>query len=361
ACPGAEFNVYADGVYVGDSPLGPFTLAANNPYSYHPGGFMPGAGHGSTMQDRNGNWWHTSTMRISVNHQFERRVGIWPAGFDRDGELFCNQNYGDWPVAVDGNDCDPWREPQWYLLNYKKPAAASSCAEGSDPGMAVNEDARTWWRAASAERGQWLVCDLEKVMDVRAVQINFADDRLPISSPGAIQGSATQPRYIEEQDHVIRWILEGSQDGTHYFVIEDKSGAGTDLPHDFVVREEGIRARFVKLTILQIPYDVAPCISGLRIFGIGDGEKPRIPEYRIQRSGDRLDLLVDIENTADASGYNILWGHAADKLYHSYQVYKSEDALTQKRIGALVAAQEYFVRVDAFNENGITHGKVMKL
>lgn len=361
ACPGAEYNVYADGVYVSDSPLGPFTLAANNPYSYHPGGFMPGAGHGSTMRDKNGNLWHTSTMRISVNHQFERRVGIWPAGFDGDGELFCNQNYGDWPVAVDENGSDPWREPQWYLLNYKKPVTASSCAEGSKPGMAVNEDAKTWWRAASAERGQWLAVDLEKEMDVRAIQINFADDRLPIESPGKIQGSVTQPRYIEERDHVTRWILEGSLDGTDYFVIEDKSEAMTDLPHDLIVREEGIRVRYVKLTILQIPYDVTPCISGLRIFGIGDGGKPQVPGYSAHRSNDRLDLLVDVDNTADATGYNILWGHAEDKLYHSYQVYKGDGAQTHKRIGALVKAQDYFVRVDAFNENGITHGKVTKL
>ena len=54
----------------------------NNPYSYKPGGFLPGAGHGSTMQDRDGCWWHTATMRISVNHVFERRVGLWPAGVD---------------------------------------------------------------------------------------------------------------------------------------------------------------------------------------------------------------------------------------------------------------------------------------
>ena len=27
ACPGTQYNIYADGVYVGDSPLGPFTLA----------------------------------------------------------------------------------------------------------------------------------------------------------------------------------------------------------------------------------------------------------------------------------------------------------------------------------------------
>lgn len=361
ACPGAEYNVYADGVYVGDSPLGPFTPAANNPYSYHPGGFMPGAGHGSTMRDRNGNLWHASTMRISVNHQFERRVGIWRAGFDRDGELFCNQNYGDWPIAVDENGCDAWSEPQWYLLDYKKPVSASSCAVGSDPGMAVNEDAQTWWQAASAERGQWIAVDLERSMDVRAVQINFADDSLPIASPGKIQGSATQPRYIEERDHVTRWILEGSLDGIEYFVIEDKSEAVTDLPHDLIVREEGVRVRYVKLTILQIPYDVAPCISGLRIFGIGDGEKPVVSEYSIRRSDDRLDLLVDIEDTMGASGYNVLWGHAQDKLYHSYQIYKNDDVRTQKRIGALVRSQDYFVRVDAFNENGITHGKVRRL
>lgn len=362
ACPGAEYNVYADGVYVGDSPLGPFTLAANNPFFYHPGGFMPGAGHGSTMRDRNGTLWHTSTMRISVNHQFERRVGIWPAGFDRDGELFCNQNYGDWPIAVseEGGD-DPWREPQWYLLNYKKPVTASSCAEGSAPGLAVNEDSRTWWRAASAGSGQWIEADLEKEMDVRAIQINFADDDLPIKSPGEIRGSLTQPRYIEERDLTTRYLLEGSRDGKEYFVIEDKSQAATDLPHDLIVREEGIRARFVKLTILQIPYDVAPCISGLRIFGMGHGEKPQAPAYSGRRSVDRLDLLAEIENRADAAGYNILWGHREDKLYHSYQIYKDEGELTHKRIGALVKAQDYYVRVDAFNENGITHGKVTRL
>lgn len=144
-------------------------------------------------------------------------------------------------------------------------------------------------------------------------------------------------------------------------MIEDKSEAMTDLPHDFIVKEKGIKVRYVKLTILQVPYNVTPCISGLRIFGIGDGSKPQIPGYSIHRSDDRLDLLVDIENTADATGYNILWGHAKDKLYHSYQIYKDDGELTQKRIGALVKAQDYFVRVDAFNENGIAHGKVTKL
>jgi xylan 1,4-beta-xylosidase len=44
--PGTEFKVYADGVYVGDNPLGPFTYQRHNPMCYKPGGFVEGAGHG---------------------------------------------------------------------------------------------------------------------------------------------------------------------------------------------------------------------------------------------------------------------------------------------------------------------------
>lgn len=232
--------------------------------------------------------------------------------------------------------------------------------------MAFNEDARTWWRAAG-KQGEWLETDLEQVMDVRAVQINFADDALPIESPGEIKGSETQPRYIEEQDHVTRWKLEGSLDGTEYFMIEDKSEADTDLSHDFIVREEGIRVRYLRLTIIEIPYGVEPCISGLRVFGIGEGAAPKAANYQAKKSEDGLDLLVTIEETTDAVGYNILWGHEEGKLYHSYQIYRDVENLRkdtagtiEKRIGALVKGQEYFVRVDSYNENGITHGIVMR-
>ena len=55
AVTGTEYNVYSDGVYVADSPLGPFTAAKNNPFSYKPGGFITGAGHGSTFEAGQGN------------------------------------------------------------------------------------------------------------------------------------------------------------------------------------------------------------------------------------------------------------------------------------------------------------------
>ena len=355
ACPGTQFNTYSDGVYVSDSPLGPFELATNNPYSYKPGGFLPGAGHGSTMEDRQGNLWHTATMRISVNHDFERRVGLWPAGYDGDGELFCNQRYGDWPVAVSGEKDDPWREPEWMLLSVWKSASASSSLPGHGPERATEENVQTWWQAASADREEWLCVDLGGVFDVRAVQVNFADGKLDIPCPGEIR-PGSQARYIEEAEQATRWKLEGSVDGESWFVIEDKSAATSDLSHDLIVREAGFAARYLRLGDMSLPYGQKPCVSGLRVFGLGDGEKPLAPRYHAERI-EALDMLVDVADQEDALGWNILFGSSPEKLYHSCMVF----APGPRRIGALIKDREYYVRVDAFNENGITEGRCVKL
>ena len=352
AAPGTQYNTYSDGVYVGESPLGPFRLADNNPYSYKPGGFLPGAGHGSTMRDAQGNFWHTATMRISRNHDFERRVGLWPAGFDEDGELFCNQRYGDWPTALDG---DPWREPAWMLLSAGKAATASSFVPGCEPEKATEENAQSWWRAASNSRSEWLCVDLGRPFDVHAVQVNFADDKIDVPCPGEIR-PGSQARYIDEADRLTQWKLEGSLDGGSWFVIEDKSAAGTDLSHDLILREEGFAARYLRLSGIAVPFAQNPCVSGLRIFGLGGGEKPAEPAFTAARSGD-LDMLVQIAGQPDALGYNILFGSSPEKLYHSYMVFKAGE----QRVGALIKNREYCVRVDAFNENGITEGKCVKL
>ena len=352
ACPGTQYNTYSDGVYVSSSPLGPFTLAGNNPYSYKPGGFLPGAGHGSTMQDEKGAWWHTATMRISMNHDFERRVGIWPAGFDADGELFCNQRYGDWPMTVEG---DPWRDPAWMLLSAGKKATASSFTEGHEPEKATEENVQTWWRASTTDRTEWLQIDLSRDFDVHAIQINFADDKIDIPCPGQIVGGS-QARYIEERDLTTQWKLTGSIDGKDWFVIEDKSHAQTDLSHDLILREEGIRVRFLRLSDMAVPYGQQPCISGLRVFGLGQGEKPAAPVFTVRREND-LDMMVSVQSQENTLGYNILFGNSPNKLYHSSMNFKAGD----QRIGALIKGRNYFVRVDAFNENGITEGTCVRL
>ena len=352
AAPGTQYNTYSDGVYVSDSPLGPFKLAENNPYSYKPGGFLPGAGHGSTMQDKQGNFWHTATMRISVNHDFERRVGLWPAGFNEDGELFCNQRYGDWPMAVDG---DPWRDPAWMMLSAGKAATASSCLSGHEPEKATEENVQTWWRAATNSRDEWISVDLGGVFDVHAVQVNFADDRIDVPCPGEIR-PGSQARYIEEADNRTQWKLEGSVDGESWFMIEDKSAAETDRSHDLIVREDGFAARYLRLSEMAVPYGQNPCVSGLRVFGLGSGEKPETPVFTASRLGD-LDMIVQIKEQENTLGYNILFGSKPEKLYHSSMVF----AAGSHRVGALIKDRDYFVRVDVFNENGITEGECVKL
>ena len=357
AFAGTQYNTYGDGVYVSDSPLGPFVLAENNPYSYHPGGFMPGAGHGSTMEDLSGNIWHAATMRISVNHDFERRVGIWRAAFDQDGELCCNQRYGDWPIAVtEGKDDDIWKNPEWMLLSYGKKVIASSFVEDKEPELVCNENVQNWWQAKSNHSDEWLLMDLGKEMDVRGIQINFADDDIMIPVPGEIRGT-TQARYIEEAELKTQYLLEGSLDGEIFFVLEDKREGNSDLNHDFLVWEEGIKVRFVKLSHMKVPYDQNPCISGLRVFGKCKGELPPQASYRIERISG-IDMNVEIQNPEISSieeqvGYNILWGHEKDKLYHSYMTYEPS-----KRIGALVEGRSYYVRVDTFNQCGITEGEI---
>ena len=112
-----------------------------------------------------------------------------------------------------------------------------------------------------------------------------------------------------------------------------------------------MEVRYLKLTILEVPFGVQPCISGLRVFGKKNGELPRVPSYQAERTGD-LDMTVTITSEDPLTdGYNVLWGFAPDKLYHSDRIFSG-----QAQIGALIKGQPVYVRVDAFGKTGITHG-----
>ncbi len=353
---GTQYNTYGDAVYISDNPLGPFKLADNAPYSYNPGAFIPGAGHGSTMEDEYHNIWHTSTMRISLNHDFERRVGIWRAGYDSDGELFCNQRYPDWPYAITDDHINPWEEPEWMLLSFGKKVLASSNMDGFEMDNVLDENVRTLWRPATNSAQEWITVDLGDSYEVHAIQINFGDYGIDLKPGGEIKGTS-QARYIEEEDLYTRWKLEGSEDGENFFVIEDKSDAVTDLSHDLIIREDGIKVRFLRLSNIEVPYKQIPAVSGIRVFGLGRGSRPGKSSYTVVREND-LDMSVQIKKD-NALGHMILWGSCPEKLYHSCMVYGNEGVDKPKRIGALVSGREYVVRVDSFNENGITIGETI--
>ena len=90
-------------------------------------------------------------------------------------------------------------------------------------------------------------------------------------------------------------------------------------------------------------------MSGLRVFGHGGGVPPREATFSVKRIGE-MDLEVEMQ-AEGAVGYNVLWGTSENALYHSYMTFAN-----RVRIGALVRGQNCVVRVDAFNESGITEG-----
>lgn len=354
ACPGTQYNTYADGVYTSHSPLGPFVRQASNPFSAKPGGFITGAGHGSTIADRYGNWWHVSTMRISVNYDFERRVGLFPAGFDKDGVLYCNQNFADYPHCIPSGKFDAAsQQPEWMLLSYKKPVTASSTAENSSPELAVNEDCRSWWSAASAEPGQWLCVDLGKDSDVRAIQVNMADEKLVVDFPADSYGDDRKTRHIETRPQISHYTVETSVNGADWTTRET---VARECSNGYYEYADGIRARYVRVTGGELPYGQALRISGLRVFGNGEGPKPAQAEAAGARV-DALDAKITWKHIENAQGCNVRYGVAPDKLYLSWLVYDADEVT----LSTLTAGQEYYVCVDSFNENGIMPGKTFKL
>ena len=354
ACPGTQYNTYADGVYVGESPLGPFTRQDSNPFSSKPGGFITAAGHGSTIQDKYGNYWHASTMRISINHDFERRVGLFPAGFDADGVLYCNQNFADYPFEIpQGKFNAAVLQPKWMLLSYNKPAKASSVAEGSSPALAVNEDIRTWWSAADASPGQWLEVDLGKVSDIRAIQVNVADEALAVDFPPESYGDDRGTRRIELESQISHYTVETSEDGEHWTVLET---VGRECSNGYYEYPQGVNARYVRVVGGELPYGQVLRVSGLRVFGNGNGEKPAPAQATAMCLGD-LDAKVQWKPIPGSQGCNVRYGIAPDKLYQSWLVYDADEVT----LSTLIKGQKYYICVDSFNENGITQGEVFAL
>jgi hypothetical protein len=340
--PGTEFSGYADGVYVASHPLGPFEYQAHNPLSYKTGGFARGAGHGATYQDVYGYWWHVSTITIAVKNNFERRNGIWPAGFDADGIMYCDTAYGDYPCLLPNALSQHQSGAMfagWMLLNYAKPVTASSSLRGRSPNFAVDENIRSYWSAASGDAGEWFQTDLGEVSTVSAIQINFADEAAQVM--GKVDGLFHQYR------------LTGSVDGDSWFMVADKSDNQADVPHDYLELSEPIELRYLRITNQHMPTGKF-ALSGMRVFGKGRGESPQPVKHfvalRGQDQGDRRNAWLKWEWSSDATGYVIYCGIAPDKMYTSVMVYGNNEYTFR----AMDVDRPYYFQIEAFNENGIS-------
>ncbi len=337
--PGTEFSGYGDGVYISDKPLGPFRYQSHNPFSYKPGGFAKGAGHGATYQDLFNQWWHVSTIIIGVKNNFERRIGIWPAQFDKDDVLYTNTAYGDYPHYLPNQTANHSvsQFTGWMLLNYQKPVKVSSTLGAFNANLAVDEDMKTHWSAATGKKGEWIQTDLGAVSTLHAVQINYADQ------DATLMGKQT--------NNYHQYKLYSSIDGRNWKILVDKSQNKTDIPHEYVALSVPVKARYLKLENVHMPTGKF-AISGLRVFGKGNGVVPDTVQHFTALRGDseRRNSWLKWQVNEKATGYTIYTGTAPDKLYTSIMVYGTNEYY----FSAMEKNQSYYFQIEAFNENGIS-------
>ena len=339
--PGTEYNVYANGTYVGDAPLGPFTYAPYNPVSYRPGGFATGAGHGNTFQDVHGNWWNTGTTWIGHNWTFERRIVMYPAGFDADGQMYATTRFGDFPQWAPTKPMTRRDElfTGWMLLSYRKPVVASSTRDTFPASHVSDENPRTFWVAGANRAGETLTMDLGAPRELRAVQVNYADYR--------------QDLFATDSTVYTQFRLHASLDGRAWTTVADLSTAERrDRPNAYVELEAPVRARWVRWEHL---YTAGPhlAVSDLRVFGNAPGGPPATPRgLAARRDRDPRNAFVTWRPVRGAVGYNVLWGIAPDKLYQAYQVWA--DAPTTLELRALNVGQPYWFAIESFDERGVS-------
>ena len=353
--PGTEFSGYADGLLVGNGPLDYFE-AQSDPLSIKLGGFVRGAGHGATFQDKFNQYWHVSTTVVSVKNTFERRLGIWPTGFDKDGNMFCNTTFGDYPHYIPSDKIDgsvygkDGKSPYftgWMLLNYNKPVQVSSTLGNYVANNAVDELIKTYWSAASGNKGEWIQTDLGTVSTVHAVQINYADQ------------DVEQNRLGKWNDQYHQYKMYYSVDGKKWTVLVDKSTNKTDIPHEYVELEKPVQARYIKVENIHMPTGKF-AVSGLRVFGNGNGAKPEaVKGFIVLRTEkDKRSAFIKWKPVDNAFAYNIYYGTHPDKLYTSIMVHANNEYWMK----AMDALKTYYYSIEAVNENGVSErSPVMKV
>lgn len=341
--PGTEFSGYADGVLVGTTPLGPFE-PQSDPLSLKAGGFARGAGHGSTFQDNWNNYWHVSTISISVKNNFERRIGIWPAGFDNEGMMYCNTVFGDYPhfipsakSAVDNTPIGNNSFTGWMLLNYKKPVTVSSTLNAFNANNAVDESIKTYWSAQTGNSGEWIQSDLGSLSTVNAIQINYADQ---------------DAEFLGKQTGTFhQYKLYSSMDGRNWNLLVDKSQNKTDVPHDYVELSKPVQARFIRLENIHMPTGKF-AISGLRVFGKGPGKKPeKVKQLVVLRTEkDKRSAWVKWSPDENAWAWNLYYGTSPDKLYTCIMIHD----VNEYWLKTMDSKKSYYFAIEAINENGVS-------
>lgn len=347
ASPGTICIWYCDVVMESDSPTEGFVEEPYNPVSMKAGGFIGSAGHSSVFKDRYGNWWQITTMWVGNSNEFERRLGLFPVTFDEKGRMQVHTLLGDYPMVIPQRKFS--RNEQflkgWWCLSYGKECTASSYTEGHEPSAASDENIRTWWSAATASPGEWIMLDLGGEKTINAMQLNFSEQNF---TPDTFE------------DDYTAYKTYASSDGKTWELMIDRSGNKTANPHDFTVLQEPVKARYVKVECVHPMNGVPFGVRDVRLFGHGGGARPAAAgSVKVERdASDGRFAMLEWTPSVNADGYLVRFGIDPEFMNQTIQV-KGGD-VSSLCIHILTRGEKYWYRVDTYNENGITEGPVVE-
>lgn len=351
AAIGLEFISYSHGVYVSDSPMGPFTYSEHNPLTFKTSGFQVGAGHGSTFHDKKGNLW---TICMIPAHYGESGRGselaIYPTAVDEAGVMYSNTAYGDYPQyypeyrPVGGVD----NYTDWKLLSYKKKTEVSSTFGTNYPSQALDEDFLTCWAAATGDKGEYFTVDLGDVASINAIQLNWDHiGAAPQMGMGMGMGMGAPMAAPGPDTRYQCYEVFVSNDNSTWTKIISKPENNLELKHDYNELASPVEARYVKVVNVATYDDAKFAIKDLRIFGTTPGAKVTpVTDFKVVRNqNDRREANLLWNPVEGADGYVVRYGIEPNKLYNSYIVYDKNTLYMH----SLNTAPEYWFSIEAFD------------
>jgi xylan 1,4-beta-xylosidase len=189
----------------------------------------------------------------------------------------------------------------------------------------------------TGDKGEWIQTDLGNISTVNAVQINYADQ---------------DAEFLGKQTTIYhQYKMYYSTDGKKWILLIDKSNNKTDVPHDYIELPSPVQARYIKLENIHMPTGKF-AISGLRVFGNGNGEKPAAVKtfFVLRTEKDKRSGWIKWNPVDNAYAYNIYYGTAPDKLYTCIMVHD----LNEYWFKAMDSRKTYYFTIESINENGVS-------
>lgn len=252
ASGGTEFTTYATGIQSSDSPLSGFRYTQRNPIGLgdnHPSAVGPNAGHGSFVQDSDGNLIFFYTYVIGYEEFFERRFAMDVCSVTDAGAIDCELT--DTPQLVPGHEIDGERNVGLSnIATNSQLYWTSSYAPGRNPSYGSDRTLSTWWEPTAADTAPTYIRGFGTVFNISAAQINWKELGRTFT-----------------KNNAVRYVLEYKDIPTNSWLpLVDRSATTTPRTAEYVTFDTKL-TNAVRLRILGTTENITVGVAELNVFG----------------------------------------------------------------------------------------------